>query len=154
SLLVWTAGMLLATHAVPQQEKEPKVRFVCEPGAAKSIMAAARFNKLAEERGLPHRAVARGTHPDPAFAPKAVAGLQAEGLAAPKGAPALVTDKDVAGAARVVTLGCKLPQKTAAMDWADVPSPSENYPAASRAIEKHVEDLVNELSSRENRPKQ
>ena len=126
--------------------------FVCEHGAAKSIMAAAHFNQLAEERGLPHRALARGTHPDPAFAPKAVSGLKSEGLAAPEGTPTLVTEKDVSEAGRVVTLGCKLPQKTTATDWADVPSPSENYPAASRAIEKHVEDLVNELS-KENRPK-
>jgi protein-tyrosine-phosphatase len=76
-----------------QEKAEPKVLFVCEHGAAKSIIAVAHFNKLAKERGLPHRAVARGTHPDPTFAPKAISGLKAEGLTAPKGTPTLVPTK-------------------------------------------------------------
>jgi hypothetical protein len=91
-----------------------------------------------------------GANPDPSFAPKVVAGLHAEGLSAGSGKPELVSDKDVSGAAKVVTLGCKLPQKTAAVtDWADVPSPSENYQAASRDIRHRVEALVDELAAKQ-----
>jgi arsenate reductase len=107
------------------------VLFVCEHGAAKSIIATAHFNQLAEKRGLPHRAVARGTHPDPAFSPKVVSELRSEGLAAPKGKPTLISDKDVSGASRVVTLGCKLPQKTAVMDWRTYP-PAKTTPLQAR----------------------
>jgi arsenate reductase (thioredoxin) len=150
SLLV--SAPLFSQGPNPSPDAAPKVLFVCEHGAAKSIIATAHFNELAEKRGLPHRAVARGTQPDAAFSPKAVSGLQSEGFAPPDGKPTLVSDKDVSGAARVVTLGCKLPQKTAVTDWADVPSPSEDYSAASDAIKKHVEALINELSRKEPKP--
>jgi len=40
------------------------VLFVCEHGGAKSVIAAAHFNKIAKERGLPYRAVTLGTAPD------------------------------------------------------------------------------------------
>ena len=38
----------------------PTVLFVCEHGAAKSVIAAAEFNRLAEQRGLAWRATFRG----------------------------------------------------------------------------------------------
>ena len=41
-----------------------KVVFVCEHGNVKSLMAASCFNQLAEQRGLPFRAVSRGVAPD------------------------------------------------------------------------------------------
>lgn len=37
--------------------------FVCEHGAAKSVIAATLFNKLAVERGLRERAIYRGANP-------------------------------------------------------------------------------------------
>ncbi len=42
----------------------PIIVFVCEHGAAKSVIAATYFNKLANEKGLNLKAIARGTHPD------------------------------------------------------------------------------------------
>lgn len=62
-----------------------KVVFVCEHGAAKSVVAAAHFNQLAEERRLAYRAVAKGTDPQQALSPTAVDGLRGDGL---EGAPA------------------------------------------------------------------
>jgi protein-tyrosine-phosphatase len=44
--------------------------FVCEHGAAKSVIAAAYFNRFAEQRGLNLRAAARGTNPDDRNYPK------------------------------------------------------------------------------------
>ena len=41
----------------------PQIIFVCEHGAGKSVIAAAYFNKLAAERGLPDRAIYRGANP-------------------------------------------------------------------------------------------
>jgi protein-tyrosine-phosphatase len=40
-----------------------RVVFVCEHGAAKSILAATEFDALANARGVAARAVARGTAP-------------------------------------------------------------------------------------------
>lgn len=126
------------------------VVFVCEHGAAKSIIAVAEFNKLAEQKGLPQRAISRGTNLDAEFAPGVVAGLKKDGLPVPDGKPALLTQKDVAKAERVVTLGCKLPEPLAAsakpVDWSDISSPSKNYDSARDDISRHVQQLIEELT--------
>jgi len=41
------------------------VVFVCQHGAAKSVLAATLLERLAAEQGLPLRALARGTEPSP-----------------------------------------------------------------------------------------
>src|SRR5262250_858896 len=46
----------------------PRVLFVCLHGAAKSVVAAAHFRRLAAARGLSMDAVAAGTEPDPELA--------------------------------------------------------------------------------------
>src|SRR4029453_17394056 len=49
------------TASIPPQ---PRVLFVCLHGAAKSVVAAAHFRRLASARGLSISAVAAGTEPD------------------------------------------------------------------------------------------
>ena len=147
-------GLVAATCVLPVLGEESKpsnqIVFVCEHGAAKSIIAASYFNKLAEERGLPQRAVARGTNPDEQFAPAVVAGLKKDGLKAPVGKPTKVLEADVRAADRVVTLGCALPQASGASakasDWSDIAPPSKGYDAARDDIVRHVTELVNQLS--------
>ncbi|MBA4056850.1 MAG: hypothetical protein C0490_19205, partial [Marivirga sp.] len=53
-----------------------KIVFVCEHGAAKSVIAADYFNKLAKERGLPWEAVCRATAPDSTLNAGTRAGLK------------------------------------------------------------------------------
>src|SRR5262245_39029011 len=119
----FTAGLVVLSGIAPaQSSKQPEsaastVLFVCEHGAAKSIIAVAHFNDLAKKRGLSVRAVSRGTNPDPVFAPHVVKGLEGEGLPRPEGKPQLVSEGDVRKAGQVVTLGCKLPQKAESTDW-------------------------------------
>ena len=136
------------------EKKSPtpaQIVFVCEHGAAKSIIAASYFNKLASERGFPQRAIARGTQPDPTYAPSVIQGLKDDGLEIDKGKPVSVTDADLAAAMHVVTLGCKLPHpppSTANVRaWDDI-SMVEGYSAARRAIVKRVEQLLNEINGR------
>jgi protein-tyrosine-phosphatase len=140
--------------AQTRESKHPEVVFVCEHGAAKSIIAAAEFNKLAEQRGLPHRASARGINPDPAFSSTVVRGLQKDGLPDPKGKPQTVTADDIAQAERIVTLGCKLPQRgrpaKRLTDWNDITSPSKDYNAAREDITHHVRKLVEDLARERN----
>ena len=152
----YLAGMLIVPLIFAGQKAEKNksdtpapVLFVCEHGAAKSIIAAAYFNKLAQERGLPERAIARGTHPDPAYSSIVVQGLKDDGLKVGSGKPILVTDADMAAAARIVTLGCDLPHShpTAAKvtTWNEI-TMSEGYSVARQAIVLRVEQLLNELS--------
>ena len=149
-IVVSLAAATLAPALPPNPAStSPEVVFVCEHGAAKSVIAAAHFNHLAQRRGLKLRAVARGTNPDPEVAPKVVTGLKAEGLKEFTTKPQLVSERDTADAKRVVTLGCKLPHKAPRTDWNDIPSPSANYSAASSAIRSRVEALVDELATKE-----
>jgi protein-tyrosine-phosphatase len=83
--------------------------FVCEHGAAKSVVATAYFNKLAAERNLPFRATFRGTSPQDDLSVRAVEGLKADGVAVPTGKPAAITGADVADATHIFAIGCTLP---------------------------------------------
>jgi arsenate reductase (thioredoxin) len=149
-MVISLAAAALAPALLGQPSStSPEVVFVCEHGAAKSVIAAAHFNHLAQQRGLKLRAIARGTNPDPEVAPKVVAGLKAEGLKEITTKPQLVNERDTADAKRVVTLGCKLPHNAPSTDWNDIPSPSSNYSAASSAIRSRVEALVDELATKE-----
>jgi protein-tyrosine-phosphatase len=57
--------------------------FVCEHGAAKSVIATAHFNKMAAERGLRARATYRGVNPQAELSADALKGLRDDGLPAP-----------------------------------------------------------------------
>jgi len=57
----------------------PTVLFVCLHGAAKSVLAAAEFERLARAQGVEARAVFAGTEPDAQIAPVVVARLLRRG---------------------------------------------------------------------------
>ena len=82
--------------------------FVCEPGAAKSILAAAYFNKLTNEKGSDLRAIARGTHPDAELSPQTIIALSKDGLQATESTPQKLTEADVQNAEAVITF-CEIP---------------------------------------------
>jgi protein-tyrosine-phosphatase len=124
----------------------PRVLFVCLHGAAKSVIGAAHFRRLAAARGLVVDAVAAGTEPDPELAPGAVKGLAGEGLRAAPGRPRPVTLYDLDTAARIVSFGCDIrPPKGQRVDQWDVPAVSDGYAAARDRIVADVERLVSEL---------
>jgi arsenate reductase (thioredoxin) len=127
------------------------ILFVCLHGAAKSVLAAADFRKLAAERGLALTADAAGTEPDPAIAPGVVAALRAEGVELGQTRPRRVTAADTARADRVVTFGCELGDATPAAvpveRWDDVPAVSENLPLARAAIRRHLDRLLDECET-------
>jgi protein-tyrosine-phosphatase len=126
----------------------PRVLFVCLHGAAKSVIGAAHFRRLAAARGLAMDAVAAGTEPDPALAPGAVKGLAGEGLDAAPSCPRPVTLYDLASASRIVSFGCDVaPAKGQRVDQWEVPAVSDGYAAARDRIVAHVERLVSELAA-------
>ena len=126
----------------------PRVLFVCLHGAAKSVVGAAHFRRLAAARGLAVDAAAAGTEPDPELAPGAVKGLAADGLGPAPARPRPVTLHDLRTATRVVSFGCDVvPAKGQRVDQWDVPAVSDGYAAARDRIVANVERLVSELAA-------
>ena len=130
------------------QGAAPQVIFVCEHGAAKSLIATAYFNKLAAERGLPDRAAFRGVAPQDDLSVRAVAGLKADGLPIPTGKPTALDQADVGRATHVFAIGCVLPAAALASgkasSWDDVPD-DKGYEPMRDAIVRHVQTLVASL---------
>lgn len=152
-------AVLLLPGSTPAQTAQSKLEvsastivFVCEHGSAKSVVAAAHFNRLAAEKGLPYRAVSRGTTPDSEVAPGVKAGLAADGIDVSGWKPREVTDDDIRGASKVISLATPLPTtkpfvKPKLLEWNDIPSISADYGRARTAILEHVENLVKTLSA-------
>jgi len=142
---------LLAPMQAPPATKTPSVIFVCEHGAAKSVIATAYFNKLSAERGLPYRATFRGTSPQDDLSERAVAGLKADGVPIPEGKPSLIAADDVARATHIFAIGCTLPAVATASgkasDWSDVPN-DQGYGPMRDAIVRHVTALLDDLQKR------
>src|SRR6185503_4073845 len=120
--------------------------FVCEHGAAKSIIAAAYFNKLAQEKKLKSHAIARGIHPDSELSPKAITGLCDDGLTPTELVPQKLSLEDVESAQRIITF-CELPaeyqQKANVEHWNGVPPVSEDYQKARDAIVERINRFLN-----------
>jgi arsenate reductase (thioredoxin) len=127
------------------------VLFVCLHGAAKSVLAAADFERLAAERGLAITADSAGTEPDPEIAPGVAAALRGDGVDLGRRRPRRVTAADTARADRVVTFGCELgdamPAAVPVERWDDVPAVSENLPIARAAIRRHLDRLLDECAA-------
>lgn len=126
------------------------VLFVCEHGSAKSVVAAAHFNRLAEAKGLKLRAISRGTVPDDAIAPAAEAGLKGDKLDVPHEKPARLAQADLNGALRVISF-CELPAEyklaAPAERW-EVPPVSTDYDASRDAMLVNIERLLRELDGK------
>jgi protein-tyrosine-phosphatase len=148
--MILAAMILGALMTAPAQKPEPvgTVLFVCEHGSAKSVVAAAHFNRIAAERGLPFRAISRGTVPDPEMAPAAIQGLLADGLKPDGPRPAKLTQSDLAAAVRVVTF-CDLPPELEVaipIERWEVPPVSTEYTRSRDAMLEHIDQLLLELA--------
>jgi arsenate reductase len=157
-LTVWmaTLGLAISVNAHAQDagkqtEQAPVIIFVCEHGAAKSILSAALFNKLAEERGLNFRAIARGTNPDSEISPKVARGLQADRLVSSESAPKKISKADLVGAGRVITF-CMLPDDYPGIiqveNWDAVLPAIEDYDKARDRLTERINRLLEELKSK------
>ena len=125
--------------------------FVCPHNAAKSVIAAAYFQRRADQVGLALRAVSAGTDPSPTVSAAVVEVLRKEGIDVAGYQPRCVTQQELEAAVRVVSLGCELGAfvltAVAVEAWDDVPPPSQNLSAACGAIRERVGRLVTELQT-------
>jgi arsenate reductase len=146
--------LLIAFVALSACKHEPartaaEVVFICEHGAAKSVVASEYFNKLAAERGLAVRAIARGADPQADLSVSAVKGLKGDGLPPKLDTPRPLTAGELRSSARVVAFDCEQPTMKAlkGMDacWDDVPGVSEDYARARDTIRTHVAEMVEQM---------
>jgi arsenate reductase len=127
-----------------------RIVFLCPHAAAKSVLAAAYCQQLADQQGIPLDITSAGTEPDAEVAPAIVALLRAEGIEVAGQPPRRVTAEELAAASRIISLGCdlsSLAQPNMMIEhWDDVPSPSQDRQGARDRIRDHVEQLIVRLN--------
>jgi arsenate reductase len=145
-LLRVALAALIGSHVLAQEKTT--VVFVCEHGAARSVIAAAYFNRLAAERHLPYHAIARGTSPQEELSVATVKGLEADGIPYERAKPRGLTEADTKDAVRLMAF-CPIPEQFARTrrieQHEDVPDISANYAAARDKIVAYVKALLDEL---------
>jgi arsenate reductase (thioredoxin) len=123
-----------------------RIIFVCPHGAAKSVMAAAYCQQLADQWGVPLHVTSAGTEPDAEVSPAVVTLLRAEGIDVANQRPRRVTPEELATADRIISLGCDLGDlerpEMVIERWDDVPPPSQNLLETRDRIRDHLEQLV------------
>jgi arsenate reductase len=146
--IVIAAAVLMAPQTTKSPSTEPTVVFVCEHGAAKSVIATAYFNRIAAEKGLRARATYRGVNPQDDLSVSASNGLREDGLTVPTQKPSPISQQDVDAASVIFAIGCTLPGNATASGkadtWDDVPE-DKGYAGTRDAIKRHVERLVDDL---------
>lgn len=156
AIVAFIAMLLVAACAATTDQvaaADSQVLFVCEHGNVKSLMAASYFNQVASERGLPFRAVSRGTAPDSTTVPPAIIeGLRQDGFDVAAFHPVVVDVADVAASRRVILINTMLPaaKQMAGVEseqWNDVPPASADYAAAREALRRHIDRLVEDLEN-------
>ena len=152
-LLLWlTLGStrIIESQNPKHESARPRseILFVCEHGAALSVVSAAYFNKIAREEHLPLHAIARGTNPQKEIAVSARDGLTADGVPFAPRQPQLLSTKDAAHARRIIAF-CLLPARYSKLapseTWPDVPPTGANYGVARDAILEHLRELFRQL---------
>jgi arsenate reductase len=151
-LLVFGLALLACRARSSPPPVAAAVVFVCEHGAAKSVVASQYFNKLAADRGLAIRSIARGADPQAELSVSAVNGLKADGLPPVAGVPRPLTASEVRNSARVIAFDCEQPAMKAlrGMDacWDDVPATGDDYARARDRIRAHVDAMVEQIVAR------
>jgi protein-tyrosine-phosphatase len=126
------------------------VVFVCLHGSVKSQMAAAHFNRIASERGLPFTAVSRGIEVDTSIPTRIRDGLNLDGLAPTDDIPIGLTADEAGRATKVVAFD-RVPEERRGTSevtyWSDVPPATKDYAAARDVIVRHIDTLVPTLVS-------
>jgi arsenate reductase len=126
-----------------------KILFLCPHAAAKSVIAKAYFNHIAQQLKLPFVADSAGTEPDEVVSQNVVNLLAEEGIDVSSHIPRLVSSDDLQTAKRIVSMGCtaqELNLDTNQLElWTDVPPVTEDPFNARDIIRSHVEQLLHEL---------
>jgi arsenate reductase (thioredoxin) len=140
-------SFLLCSIGIAANGQASKVIFVCEHGAAKSVIAADYFNRLAKERGLPWQAVCRATAPDSMLNPGTRAGLKSDNIK-PNSSPQKLSLTDTTKVKRII-LFTALPKDFRSSikveDWSSLNDIDSDYSHRRDAIVKQINILLDSL---------
>ncbi len=133
----------------PQAKKEDRsIVFICEHGAARSLIAAKYLEKLTKQNGLNTKIIFRGISPDSVLHEGSKAGLLQDGLYVSQDEkPQALVEEDLKKAHLVITIDCKLPQafenyNDKLISYEGVPSINKDYGAARDTIIRISEDVL------------
>jgi arsenate reductase (thioredoxin) len=143
TLLVF-ATLLIQT--IMAQDK--KIIFVCEHGAAKSVIAASYFNKMAKERNLSYTAECRGTDPDSEVSKGAKEGLTKDKVFDPNTKPKKLLSSDTANVERIILftpLPSDLKTNIKTENWSNIQNLDADYEKRRDAIVKKINELLDSL---------
>ena len=133
-----------------------KILFVCVHNAGRSQIAEALFNRLAEARGLPYRAISAGTMPTDAINPVVVQVMEEIGISMAGCRPQRLTPEMAGSAFRSITMGCGVNSGAcpatflAGEDWGlmdPAEQPIETVRQIRDEIQRRVELLAQSLAS-------
>ena len=136
-------------YAASPASDSKTIVFVCLHGAANSQLAAAHFNRIASERGLPYTAIARGIAVDGPVPTRIRDGLSLDGLEPTDPRP--LTPADAVAAFKVVAFDPVPDEQRGAAEvgyWSDTPLAIKDYVAARDVIVSHIDHLVPALEKR------
>jgi hypothetical protein len=145
ALVVAATSATTMAAAEVSPEKPKTIVFVCLHGSVKSQMAAAHFNQIAKERGLPFTAISRGIAPAASIPPRIRDGLALDGLAPLNNAGVNMTVEEASSASKVVAFDDVPADRRGVADvtyWSDVPLDIKDYAATRDAIVRHLDALM------------
>lgn len=129
------------------------ILFVCRNGVAMSVWSAAYFNRLAAERHLRQRAIARASIPSFTDVPFRMAfALAVDGFRLDGYRPQVVSAADTRDAEVVINIDTELPADARVSEartevWNGFPPMREQYFPSRRALKAKVEALVDRLAA-------
>ncbi|MCP3417493.1 hypothetical protein NLM16_25645 [Bradyrhizobium brasilense] len=145
-----TVLAIALTSARPAPADDGKiVVFVCLHGVVNSQMAAAYFNKAAQERGLRFRAVSRGIDLYRSVPIRVQDGLALDGLEAAN-TPQQLTIDDMAAADQVVAFDQIPAERHGRADvtyWSGIPLGIDDYESARDQIVRRIDALIPTLAA-------
>jgi protein-tyrosine-phosphatase len=146
-------ALLLMTpvNAAETASGNKTIVFVCLHGSVKSQIAAAHFNRIAGERGLPYIAVSRGIQVDSSIPVRIKDSLSLDGLAPTDTVPRQLTAAEADGAVSIIAFDSVPDDARGSAEvkyWSDVPPATKDYAAARDVIVRHIDDLVPALAAR------
>jgi hypothetical protein len=121
--------------------------FVCRHGVVNSQMAAAYFNKVAKERGLPYTAVSRGIDTHRSVPVRIQDALALDGLA-PANAPDDLTAEEASRAFKVLafdTIPAERRGNASVTYWPGVPLGITDYEATRDDILRRIDGVIEGL---------
>jgi protein-tyrosine-phosphatase len=159
ALIALVLPVLARAQDVPPKSQSGRpsreIVFVCEHGAALSVVSAAYFNKLAKEQHLNVHAIARGITPQEKLANSASNGLKTDGVPSEVQKPQAPSQDDLLHSEYVVTF-FPLPEKYSTTvpveSWDDVPLTGAGYDKSRDAILKHMQQLLERLKAKTKTP--